>query len=222
MHMTIITDFIVLFFIIFACLIILSILIPLFLLFVWRIKRGRLGIKIWLITSVILAIMVTTVATPIALNILFFHLRRRSYINMLKSYVPAELQEEVPRWFFNDSGWIDSFNFALVYPYRIRMGDDPKTGWLDNVRDDDPEIEGRLTHLTFDANLLVARVSFVDTWVEKEIEPFWIVFEFSSGKFDKFTTEKLALAEANRRGFSGKQVLEKLKTHYDRFVGDIK
>ena len=218
MYITIITDFIVWFFIIFASMIILSILIPLFLLLVWRFKRGRMGIIIWLTSSVALAIMVATVTTPIALNELFYHLRRRPYIKMLKSYVPAELQEEVPRWFFNDSGWIDSFNFALVYPYRIRMGDSPKTGWLDNVRDDDPEIEGRLTHLTFDANLLVARVS---PWGEKESEPFWIVFEFPTGKFEKFTTEKLALAEANRRGFSGKQVLEGCKTHYYRFVGDI-
>jgi len=218
MYITIITHFIVWFFIIFAFLIILSILIPLFLLFVWRIKIGRLGIKIWLITSILSAIIVATVATPIALNILFFHIRRRPYIKMLKSYVPAELQKEVPRWFFNDSGWIDSFNFALVYPYRICMGDDPRAGWLRNVRDDDPEIGGKLTHLTFDANLLVARVS---PWGEKKTEAFWIVFEFSTGKFEKFAKENQALTEANRRGFSGKQVLEGLKTHYDRFVGDI-
>jgi len=219
MLMTIISVLIVSFFIIFAFLVILSILIPLFLLFVWRIKRGRLGIKIWLITSVALAIMV---ATPIALNILFFHIRRRPYIKILKSYVPAELQKEVPRWFFNDIGGIDSYNFALVYPYRVWMLDNPKTGLLRKVQDEDPEIGGELTHLTFDANFLVARVHHSGPRNKKESETFWIVFEFSSGKFEKFATENQALAEANKRGFSGKQVLEDLKIHYERFAGNIK
>ena len=214
----IISVLIVTIFIIFAFLIILSILIPLFLLFVWRIKRGRLGIKIWLITSVALAIMV---AIPIVLNQLVFHIKRRPYIKMLKSYVPAELQKEIPWHFFNDLGAYDTWKFALVYPYKVTMIDSTDFGFLKNFRGETPEIGGDLTHLTFDANFLVARVYYSDIWGEKESETFWIVFEFSSGKFEKFTTENQALAEANKRGFSGKQLLEDLNTHYDRFAGDI-
>lgn len=206
------------FYIVFALLIALSILIPLFLLFICRIKQHRQEITIWLITSVTLAAIV---ATPIVLRMRAIYIRRKPYIDMLKSYVPAELKKEVPWRFFNDSGAYDWYRFALVYPYYVSMIDSTEFGYLRNIRDKDPEIGGRLTHLTFDANLLVARVYYFDPWGKKEPETFWIVFEFSSGKFDKFSTESQALAEARERGFSGKQVLEDLRTHYDRFAGNI-
>jgi hypothetical protein len=209
---------IVVFYMLVAFILGVSIFVCLLLLLVLKSKEARQAVKIGLISNVAVAILF---ATLIVVNLCTFHIKRRPYVKMLKSYVPPELQDEVPRWFFNQCGAYDWYQFALVYPYYVTMIDSTDTGYLREARDDNTEIGGKLTHLTFDASLLVARVHYSDPWGKKESETFWIVLDFSSGQFHKFALEKEALAEANRRGFSGKQLLEDLETHYNRFAGDI-
>lgn len=194
-----------------------SIFVCLILLLVFKSKEARQVVKIGLICNVGVAILF---ATPIVVNLCTFHIKRRPYVKMLKSYVPPEFRDEVPRSFFNNVGSYDVFCFALVYPYWVQMIDGPDYGELRNLRDADPEIGGYLRKLTFDPNLMIACVS-ESKWSNKKSEIFWIVLEFRSGEFDKFTAEEEALNEGNNRGFSGKQELEDVEIHYDRFAGDI-
>ncbi len=195
----------------------LGIFVLLVLLFLFRVRKKRNFLKVLLGLFIGAAVVLVV---PTVFELCQFHIQRRPYVKKLKSYIPPELRKEVPSSFFNDIGGYDLWRFALVYPYRVSMIDSPDRGDLENVRADNPEVGGELTHLSFDSKLMVAKVSYRDIWEEKKPETFWIVFEFSSGKFDRFDSEEEALSEANRRGFTGKQVLENLKTYYDRFVGN--
>jgi len=207
-------------FMVFAFIIGVVVLVCLLLLLIIQSEKYRRPVKIVFLFTIAIAILL---AIPIVIKACSFHIKRRAYVKMLKSYVPPELRDEVPRSFFSDAGAYDWYRFALVYPYSVDMIDTTDNGHLRKERDEDPEIGGQLTHLTFDAKLMVARVYFWYYNPREKVEPeiFWIVFNFSSGRFDKFPTEEQALAEAKKRGFSGKQILEDLETHYDRFTGDL-
>lgn len=175
-----------------------------------KVARGCVIVSLTLVASVILL----GLGRSCTMN-----RKARTYTDKLKSYVPQDVRCQIPPQFYADGGAYDFLRFALVYPYEVRMVDTTDSGELSRFMGEDPEIGGRLTNLAFDGSLLIGRVLYRDVWGEKPSETFWIVFEFSSGGYERYNTEAEAVAEAQRRGFSGQVVLEDLNTHYGRFVG---
>ena len=150
---------------------------------------------------------------------------RDAHIANLRSYVPRKLLTKVEPDFFDYPGVRDWYRFPLVYPYSVGAVDDLKYGYLDRadpskkIRDGGAvtPIVHRITHLSFDKQVLVARVYSGDRFAKpKPSEIYWVVFQFATGRLERFKSKAAALRSAQERGFSGRHKLETVKTHYHR------
>ena len=148
--------------------------------------------------------------------------RKQEHIERLKEMVPAERRGRVPADFYTYPGFRDWWRFPLVYPYSIHCIDTLEEGSLcrhDGTSRIADGGEGRvmddITHLSFDADLLLVRqeVTVADNGGPQR-KFVYVVFEFETGKKSQFKTERALWAEAKKRGFKGGK---KLKTVEDCF-----
>lgn len=151
--------------------------------------------------------------------------RKREHIERIKEMVPAARRDQVPADFYTYPGFRDWWRFPLVYPYSIHSIDSLEDGNLcrhngtSRIADGgESSVMEDITHLSFDADLLLVRRAVTVTGDGAPRRKFvYVVFAFETGQKAEFDTEKALWAEATKRGFKGEKQLKTVEVHFREY-----
>lgn len=143
-------------------------------------------------------------------------------IQYLKVIEPAEYRDAVPDQFYNYLGYRDYYRMPLRYPFSLHCEDVLDKATLFNEKDvidfgvndngeEDCKIKG-ITHFNVDPNILLAKVNKRDLETN---EDYFIVYHFSDGKTEKFTSLEEAEARARKLQFPTPIKLFSCREYYE-------
>lgn len=146
-------------------------------------------------------------------------------IQLLKSYLPADLVNNKPEQFYTYLGFKDYYRYPLIYPFSIHSNN-KENGELYNElnvtrfdENDNEEIYlgiDQIHKIAFDKNYLLIEQEINSTRTDKLIYHY-ILYDFKTDKKEEFSTKSKLLELAKQKGYGGSDTLMTLEHYHSLF-----